>query len=68
MRITKHASMRMQERNINVSMIKEIIGNGIRMVNKTDNSKFTFKHRTEQLYAVTDKDMTTLITVFYGRK
>ena len=68
MRITKHASMRMQERSINVSMIKEVIGNGIRMVNKTDSSKFTFKHKTEQLYAVTDKDMTTLITVFYGRK
>ena len=68
MRITKHASLRMKERNITVSMIREVIGKGIRMVNKTDISKFTFKHRTEQLYAVTDKDMTTLITVFYGRK
>ena len=68
MRITKHASMRMLDRNINIPMIREVIGKGIRMVNKTDSSKFTFKHKTEQLYAVTDKDMTTLITVFYGRK
>ena len=68
MRITKHAKQRMLDRNINIPMIREVIGKGIRMVNKTDNSKFTFKHKTEQLYAVTDKDMTTLITVFYGRK
>ena len=65
MRITKHASMRMQDRRISIPMIKEVISKGIRMVNKTDSSKFTFKHRTEQLYVVTDKEMTTLITVFW---
>ena len=64
MRITKHASMRMYKRNINIPMIKEVIGKGIRMVNKTDDSKFTFKHKHENLYAITDKSMTTLITVF----
>ena len=58
----------MKERNITIPMIQEVIGKGIRMVNKTDSSKFTFKHKQEQLYAVTDKDMKTLITVFYGRK
>ena len=68
MRITKHASLRMKERNITVPMIREVIGKGIRMVNKTDSSKFTFKHKQEQLYVVTDQQMTTLITVFYGRK
>ena len=64
MRITKHASIRMQKRNINMSMVRDIIGNGIRMVNKTDSNKFTFKHKHENLYAVTDKNMSALITVF----
>ena len=46
-------------------MIREIIGKGIRMVNKTNKERFTFKHKTEQLYVVTDKNMTALITVFW---
>ena len=65
MRITKHAKQRMLQRNINVSMIREIIGKGVRMVNKTNKERFTFKHKTEQLYVVTDKNMTALITVFW---
>ena len=64
MKVSHHAIARMNERNIDPQDIIDTIKNGIRTVNKWDDNKYTFKHKHMNLFAVTDKGMKTLITVF----
>ena len=65
MKVSQHAIKRMNERSIDPKEIVDVIKNGVRMVNKHDPSKYTFVNTEKQLYAVCDKAMTTLITVFW---
>lgn len=65
MKVSKHAVKRMKERGIAPQEIVDVITKGHRMVNKHDSNKYTFVASEKQLYAVTDKAMTTLITVFW---
>ena len=67
MRVSQHAIARINERNVDPKVIVDVIKNGIKMVNKHDNTKWTFKHKTQDIYAVCTGDMSTLVTVFYGR-
>ena len=67
MRVSAHAIKRINERSIDPKTIVEVITKGIKMVNKHDNTKWTFKHKTMDIYAVCTGDMNTLVTVFYGK-
>ena len=67
MKVSKHAIARINERSIDPKVIVDVIKNGIKMVNKHDNTKWTFKHKTMDIYAVTTQDMGVLVTVFYGK-
>ena len=67
MKVSQHAIKRINERSIDPKEIVDVIKNGIKMVNKHDNTKWTFKHKTMDIYAVCTGDMGTLVTVFYGK-
>ena len=67
MKITKHAQERIEERNVDINDLAAVLKDGIKMVNKHDSSKWTMKHQTKDLYIVLDQEMTTVITVFFGR-
>lgn len=67
MKVSKHAISRINERNIDPKVIVSVIKDGIKMVNKHDNTKWTFKHKTMDIYAVCNQDMSVLVTVFYGK-
>ena len=64
MRITKHAKERMLERSITVSEVAHVLQHGVKLVNRHDSNKFTFVANDINVYAVVDKEMTALITVF----
>ena len=65
MKVSQHAIKRMNERGIAPQEIVDVITKGTRLVNKHDSNKWTFVNTDKQLYAVCDKAMTTLITVFW---
>ena len=64
MRVTKHALDRMSERNIRALDVAHVLKSGSRYVNRHDNSKYTFIDTNLNVYVVTDKAMSTVITVF----
>ena len=64
MRVTKHAVERIKERNIKPADVAYVLEHGKRMVNRHDNNKYTFVNYEMNLYVVTDKAMTAVITVF----
>ena len=57
MRVSQHAIARINERNVDPKVIVDVIKNGIKMVNKHDNTKWTFKHKTQDIYAVCTGDL-----------
>ena len=63
MRITRHASERMRERNITTAMVNTAIQFGKHMVNKHDSSKITVVDNALNIYVVMDKSG-NVITVF----
>lgn len=66
MRITKHAMSRITERNASVEDMINAITTGKRMPNRNDpENKLTIIDNKSGLYLVTDKNITTLITVFW---
>ena len=67
MKISKHAQQRIEERNVDVNDLVAVLKDGIKMVNKHDSSKWTMKHSTKELYVVLTGDMSTVVTVFFGR-
>ena len=68
MRITKHAQARIQERAIPTEELVHCITHGVRLVNRNDPSKTTIVDNKINLYIVTDKAETTVITVFRKEK
>ena len=64
MRITKHAMERIHQRGITKEELVECLKNGKRYENKWDAEKWTFVHTGINVYIVTDKDMTAMISVF----
>ena len=64
MKVTKHAMDRFTQRNVTAQEAVECVRDGIRMVNRHNPERFTFKHKTANLFIVTDKAMTTVITMF----
>ena len=64
MRIAKHARERMNERNITIQQVATVLQYGKRLVNRHDNNKYTFIDNQLNVYVVTDKALTTVITVF----
>lgn len=68
MRITKHALSRIRERNASVEDVVSAITTGKQMPNRTDpDNKLTIIDNKSGLYCVTDKGITTLITVFWRK-
>ena len=64
MRVTRHAQERMTERNISGLDVAHVLQHGRKLVNRHDSSKYTFVDNTINVYVVTDKNLTTIITVF----
>ena len=64
MKVSDHVIERMHQRGLKPKDIHDTVKYGIKMVNKHDSSRWTFKHKYMDLYAVTDGDMTILITAF----
>jgi len=64
MRISKHCKERMDERGISIHAAANCLQNGKKYINKHDNNKYTFIDKENNVYVVTDKAMTTVITVF----
>ena len=64
MRVTQHAQDRMLERNIRALDVAHVLRTGKKYVNRHDNNKYTFIDTALNVYVVTDKAMTTVITVF----
>ena len=64
MRVTNHAQERMLERNIRALDVAHVLTYGKRYENKHDNTKYTFIDTQLNVYVVTDKAMSTVITVF----
>ena len=65
MRITKHAKIRMDERNMTHQMIADVIANGTKLVNRTDPNKWTYVWNGPiDLYVVTNKESDVVITVW----
>ena len=68
MRITKHAMERIKERQITNADLVECLKHGKKYENKWDANKWTFVHTGINLYIVTDKDMTVVISAFRKEK
>lgn len=64
MRVTTHAQERMLERNIRALDVAHVLRYGSKYVNRHDPSKYTFIDTSLNVYVVTDKAMSTVITVF----
>ena len=64
MRVTTHAQYRMLERNIRALDVAHVLRYGKKYENRHDNTKYTFIDTALNVYVVTDKAMTTVITVF----
>ncbi len=65
MRITKHAKSRLTQRGGTLDQIINTITNGVKMVNRTDSTKFTFIDNSTGMYVVTNSEVTVVITVFW---
>ena len=68
MRVAKHAIERMRERNISALDVAHVLQHGHKMINRHDENKWTFVDNTVNVYVVTDKELTTVITVFKKEK
>jgi len=64
MRVTKHAQERMSERGIRALDVAHVLRYGSKYVNRHDPSKYTFIDTSLNVYVVTDKSMSTVVTVF----
>lgn len=65
MRITKHAKSRLTQRGGTLDQIINTVTNGVKMVNRTDSTKFTFIDNSTGMYVVTNSEVTVVITVFW---
>ena len=68
MRVSRHAKERMMERSITVQQVATVLRYGHRMVNRHDANKLTFVDNQLNVYVVTDKEMSCVITVFKKEK
>lgn len=66
MRITNHAKERIQERGITVSQLVDAVKHGKRLEHKNNPERLVV--RTNEIYMIFDKAMTTLITVFVNER
>ena len=64
MNVSRHAKERMAERNITIQDVATVLQFGKRLVNRHDDTKYTFIDNTLNVYVVTDKALTCVITVF----
>ena len=63
-RVSKHASVRMQERGLTHQDVNTAITYGNKLVNKWDSNKVTIVDNKTRVTVVMDKAMTVVITLF----
>lgn len=69
MQITRHAQERIIERGITTAELVECVKNGKRLVNRNDPNKVTIVlNGARDVYMVTDKEQSVLITAFVKEK
>lgn len=64
MKVSKHFTLRQQERGITDKEVIQCVMHGVRLTNRTDANKYTIVDNTTGVMVVTDKALTTLITTF----